>query len=885
MSVSSAIEIAGSGGSTKALGATGLGQQGSTAAGAASFRSGWQSLLASLGVNMDSLEGAEGQTAEANTSAKLTAGSALAQDIVAQNSKQGSGQAVKTSLANSLPASSPARSATKATVSSSKANQTPTAVSIVAASSESTHTAHSTSATKSTAVEDASLTASAVSQPEVAVSSLPAVIATPVSLPKLMMESSETPSSSTESWSAKSPSLSIGLLAPSAVSAVDPSSSDLLPQASSVPLATESSTIAAPPSLAAGNLSAVVSASRTLASQSGAQAVASQAGEEISSSEQTGWSSSLRENAAAASEGETASAPRAQSSVMPESNLIVSEKTEFTSSQPLETAHPAAPQALAARASLPSSASSTDVASDFVSSNKLASTADSSTSSQVQIASAVTENALVSGKTNSTVASQTSLTAASSESWRFSQADVMPSAASSTDSASDSTLSGTLVSTAGSVTLNKTQIASADPSDSLVTEKKNFTVASQNPSTETRSNFWSFSQADVLSSAASSTDSASDSASSARLDSTSAHSTTSQAALASASANVQASTATKPQSEQASLSSTRSQTESAVAHTAPTLSASGRLVASDGLASSTSAEISSSSRPAAVLTGAAQLLPQGQSTIPEANHTVTNQSVAVPVGGEVVQGSPTVGDQAAYGSGSSREVASIQGQTTSTGSVRGNASSTQRTSRGSASSGGAQQGALFGQSVSAAVDATGLARDVATSHGGSPTSAESGGTSAKSATGVSDPFAALDSEASRSATATGRTSSRQAEAGFQDPDLGWVGVRANSSGEGIHASLVPTSAEAGQSLGGHLAGLNTYLDEHHTPVESLTVATPESQSNGMGTNQGTGEQSGQQNAQSGGSSSPDLSSEDSNSATDSAVDAALQAGSHISVMA
>jgi hypothetical protein len=110
-------------------------------------------------------------------------------------------------------------------------------------------------------------------------------------------------------------------------------------------------------------------------------------------------------------------------------------------------------------------------------------------------------------------------------------------------------------------------------------------------------------------------------------------------------------------------------------------------------------------------------------------------------------------------------------------------------------------------------------------------------------------------------------------------------VRANSSGEGIHASLVPTSAEAGQSLGGHLAGLNTYLDEHHTPVESLTVATPESQSNGMGTNQGTGEQSGQQNAQSGGSSSPDLSSEDSNSATDSAVDAALQAGSHISVMA
>jgi len=318
-----------------------------------------------------------------------------------------------------------------------------------------------------------------------------------------------------------------------------------------------------------------------------------------------------------------------------------------------------------------------------------------------------------------------------------------------------------------------------------------------------------------------------------------------------------------------------------------TVSASGTPIARDGLASTTSALSSSSSRSSATLSGTAQLLPQSQSTIPAANQAVINPSAAVSVGGEVVQGSPTVGDEAVSVSGSSQEVASIQGQTTLTGSARGNAPSTQRTSRGSASSGGAQQGSLFGQSVSAAVDAAGLARDVATSHGGSHTPAESGGTSAQNTTGVSDPFAALDSEASRSTTASGHTSSRQAEAGFQDPDLGWVGVRANSSGEGIHASLVPGSAEAGQSLGGHLAGLNTYLDEHHTPVESLTVASPESQSGGTGTNQGSGEQSGQQNAQSGGSLSPEFSSGDSSSATesDSVVDAAFQAGSHISVMA
>jgi hypothetical protein len=44
------------------------------------------------------------------------------------------------------------------------------------------------------------------------------------------------------------------------------------------------------------------------------------------------------------------------------------------------------------------------------------------------------------------------------------------------------------------------------------------------------------------------------------------------------------------------------------------------------------------------------------------------------------------------------------------------------------------------------------------------------------------------------------------------------------SGGGVHASLLPGSAEAAQTLGGHLAGLNAYLADEHTPVATLTLA-------------------------------------------------------------
>jgi len=96
--------------------------------------------------------------------------------------------------------------------------------------------------------------------------------------------------------------------------------------------------------------------------------------------------------------------------------------------------------------------------------------------------------------------------------------------------------------------------------------------------------------------------------------------------------------------------------------------------------------------------------------------------------------------------------------------------------------------------------------------------------------GASDTFAALDSGAP--ATTWIHASARHAEAGYLDPALGWVGVRAETAGNMLHASIVPNSPEAAQALGGHLAGLSTFLAEHHGQAASFTLASPENGQNG-----------------------------------------------------
>jgi hypothetical protein len=109
-------------------------------------------------------------------------------------------------------------------------------------------------------------------------------------------------------------------------------------------------------------------------------------------------------------------------------------------------------------------------------------------------------------------------------------------------------------------------------------------------------------------------------------------------------------------------------------------------------------------------------------------------------------------------------------------------------------------------------------------------------TAASGAATTQDRFAALDAGNSPGTPAWTQGGSQHAEAGFRDPALGWVSVRADLSADGIHATLVPSSSEAAQALNGHLAGLSTHLVEQQSPVASLTMASPSETGveNGMG---------------------------------------------------
>ncbi len=97
-----------------------------------------------------------------------------------------------------------------------------------------------------------------------------------------------------------------------------------------------------------------------------------------------------------------------------------------------------------------------------------------------------------------------------------------------------------------------------------------------------------------------------------------------------------------------------------------------------------------------------------------------------------------------------------------------------------------------------------------------------------------DAFAALDRAVPSVAPTWVHAGAARAEAGFEDPALGWVGVRAQLGGGGVHASLVPGSTDAALALGNHLAGLNAYLAEHHAEVSAVTLSAPESRSANAG---------------------------------------------------
>jgi hypothetical protein len=138
-----------------------------------------------------------------------------------------------------------------------------------------------------------------------------------------------------------------------------------------------------------------------------------------------------------------------------------------------------------------------------------------------------------------------------------------------------------------------------------------------------------------------------------------------------------------------------------------------------------------------------------------------------------------------------------------------------------------------------------------------------------------NPFPAMDGVA-KVPTSPARTSTTgELQVGYQDPVLGYVELRARGDGIGVHASLGVQSESAGETLEGHLSSLAGWMNERHTPVESLTVltanvyrdATPEtnpdsrsfhtgaeSRGHGMESGSNAGQDAGRQDAREDGSS-------------------------------
>jgi hypothetical protein len=160
-----------------------------------------------------------------------------------------------------------------------------------------------------------------------------------------------------------------------------------------------------------------------------------------------------------------------------------------------------------------------------------------------------------------------------------------------------------------------------------------------------------------------------------------------------------------------------------------------------------------------------------------------------------------------------------------------------------------------GQSFGPAADTLTMARaDTSASPVVSTAGAHvSDSTAAATGPDLREAFATLDSAGTSEKPAWIHAGAQRAEAGYQDPTLGWVGVRADLSGGGVHAQLLPGSADAAQALGGHLAGLDAYLAEHHTPVETLTLQPPlggwSGPGNGQSAEQGMQQGTGQETAQ------------------------------------
>jgi len=288
----------------------------------------------------------------------------------------------------------------------------------------------------------------------------------------------------------------------------------------------------------------------------------------------------------------------------------------------------------------------------------------------------------------------------------------------------------------------------------------------------------------------------------------------------------------------------------------------------------------------------ATLLPVNNST-----QSAATETLAATAGGEGAQPSGMVADTAKSPSSSSLAATSSGKKPGPANAGHTSDQSIARIAQQTDAAGTAQRGdlAVAGQSGVSAQNATDPMRDAAYGHGGLVSAGNSAGeTAAASGNGstLRETFSALDAGSTASTPTWIHAGAQRAEAGFQDPALGWIGVRADSSGGSVHAALVAGSADAAQTLSGHLAGLNAYLADQHTAVEAVTVAASEdrsaSYSMDQGMNQGAGQDGGRGQLpvpQASVPANPSTLSTVSAARTEASTLSSSPGGSHISVIA
>jgi hypothetical protein len=107
-----------------------------------------------------------------------------------------------------------------------------------------------------------------------------------------------------------------------------------------------------------------------------------------------------------------------------------------------------------------------------------------------------------------------------------------------------------------------------------------------------------------------------------------------------------------------------------------------------------------------------------------------------------------------------------------------------------------------------------------------------------------DVFHSIDHAADLPSGAWIHADTRRAEAGYLDPSLGWISVRAEAVEGGLHATLVPTSDATAQFLGSHMSGLHVFLSECQMQHATVVLAGSDQRSNGFtasADSQGTGQ--------------------------------------------